>query len=337
MTSHAAVSARPAERAERYRRAEREVWAHYGLQATERFVEVAEPAARIRIVEVGSGLPLFVVHGTFGNGPAFAALAREMPNHRLVLVDRPGFGLSSPITYRAETFAQVTADLQAAVLDGLALDRVDVVGHSIGANFALRLALHHPERVRRVVLLGAGPLVQDAGVPRVIRRIASPLGGMMVRLTRRRGVTLSMIRGSGHSAALGDGRIPDVVVDWRTSINRDTDSMWHERAMVRVLIDGAHYRPELTFADSELARIEQPILMFYGTADSVGSPAIWQRVMGGLPNGQLKILDGVGHMVWLDDAAGVARQTESFLSEHGEADSRGTGGRDVEGANRRGR
>jgi pimeloyl-ACP methyl ester carboxylesterase len=77
--------------------------------------------------------------------------------------------------------------------------------------------------------------------------------------------------------------------------------------------------------------------MFYGTADSVGSPAIWQRVMGGLPNGRLKILDGVGHMVWLDDAAGVARQTESFLSEHGEADSRGTGGRDVEGANRRGR
>jgi pimeloyl-ACP methyl ester carboxylesterase len=99
------------------------------------------------------------------------------------------------------------------------------------------------------------------------------------------------------------------------AVNRDTDSMWHERDMVRAIVQGGRYRPELTFADSELAEIHQPTLMLYGTADSVGSPAIWQRVIDSLPNGQLNILDGVGHMVWLDDPAGVARQTESFLSD----------------------
>jgi pimeloyl-ACP methyl ester carboxylesterase len=315
MTSQAVTAARSADRAERFRQAEQALWDHYGLQPTERFVEVDKPADRIRVVEVGSGPPLLVVHGTFGSGPAFAALAREMPSRRLLLMDRPGFGLSSPIAYRAESFGETVADLQRQVLDRLALERVDIVAHSIGANFALRLALHHPERVRRVVLLGAGPIVQEAGVPPVIRRIASPLGPIMVRLTRRRGVTLSMIRGSGHAPAMADGRIPDVLVDWRVAVNRDTDSMWHERAMVRAIVEGGRYRPELTFADSELAEIQQPTLMLYGTADSVGSPAIWQRVMGSLPNGQLNILDGVGHMVWLDDPAGVARRTETFLSD----------------------
>jgi pimeloyl-ACP methyl ester carboxylesterase len=315
MTSQALAGTRAADRIERYLQAEQALWDHYGLQPTERFVEVDKPAARIRVVEVGSGPPLLVVHGTFGNGPAFAALAREMPNRRLLLMDRPGFGLSSPIAYRADGLGTAIADLQRAVLDGLGLNRVDVLGHSIGANFALRLALHHPERVRRVVLLGAGPIVQEAGVPTPIRLIASPLGAIMTRLTRRHGVTLSMIRGSGHGPALADGRIPDVLVDWRVAVNRDTDSMWHERALVRAIVDRARYRPELTFADSELAEIQQPTLMLYGTTDSVGSPAIWQRVMGSLPNGQLDILDEVGHMVWLDDAAAVARRMESFLSD----------------------
>jgi len=137
----------------------------------------------------------------------------------------------------------------------------------------------------------------------------------MVHLTRRRGVTLSMIRGSGHAPAVADGRIPDILVDWRVAVNRDTDSMWRERDMVQHIVPGGRYRPELTFADSELAAIRQPTLMLFGTADSVGSPAIWQGVIDRLPNGQLTILDGAGHMVWLDDPAGVARRTESFLSD----------------------
>ena len=53
--------------------------------------------------------------------------------------------------------------------------------------------------------------------------------------------------------------------------------------------------------------------MVYGTADSVGSHGLWERVMGRLPQGELAIVDGAGHMVWLDDAAGVARTMERFL------------------------
>jgi pimeloyl-ACP methyl ester carboxylesterase len=315
MTSQAVFAARPAGRTERYRQAERAVWDHYGLQPTERFVEVAEPAARIRVVEVGSGSPLLVVHGTFGNGPAFAALARAMPNRRLLLMDRPGFGLSSAIGYHSDAFGRAIADLQRTVLDELVLDRVDVVAHSIGAVFALRLALHHPERVRRVILLGAGPIVQEAGVPTPIRLVGSPLGALMVRLMKRRGLVLSMIRGSGHGPALADGRIPDVLVDWRVAVNRDTDSMWHERAMVRAIVDGGRYRPGVTFSNAEIAAIEQPTLMVYGTADSLGSPAIWQRVMDRLPSGRLSIVNGAGHMVWLDDPVCAARQLESFLAD----------------------
>lgn len=314
MTSQAVAQIATSDRIERYRQAERAAWKHYGLEPTERFIEVDVPAARIRVVDVGSGRPLLFVHGTFGGGPAYAALARELPTRRLLLMDRPGFGLSSPIEYRTETFGRDIAALQRAVLDRLGLDQVDVVGHSIGDLFVLRLALQNPDRVRRVILLGAGPIVQEAGVPSPIRLIGSPLGAIMVRMLKRRGTVISMIRGSGHGPALADGRIPDAVIDWRLAVNRETDSMIHERAMVRAVVDGRRYRPGVTLTDTELAAIRQPTLMVYGTADKLGDPCLWQRVVATLPHGELTLTEGAGHMVWLDDPAGIAHHMEAFLA-----------------------
>jgi pimeloyl-ACP methyl ester carboxylesterase len=300
-------------RTARYRQAERALWQHYGLAPSERFVEVGSPPIRIRVVEIGSGPPVLFAHGTAGSAPAFAALLSELRDHRCLLMDRPGFGLSSPMRYSADTFGRTIADLQRDVLDAMEIERADVVGHSIGDVFALRLALHHPGRIRRVVLLGAGPIVQEAGVPLPIRLIASPLGAIMVRLTKRQAVTRSMIRGSGHGPSLDDGRIPNVFIEWRTAVNRETDSMRHERAMVRTIVGGRGYRPELVFTDDELASIAQPTLMLYGTADSVGSPSVWTRVMGVMPNGRLSIMEGAGHMLWLDEPSRVASEMRSFL------------------------
>src|SRR5215204_1739668 len=112
MTSHVVTIAGSASRIERLGRAEQAVWDHYGLHPVERFVDVRQPAGRMRVVEVGAGQPLLFAHGTFGGGPAYAALAKELPNRRLLLVDRPGFGLSTPIAYAADTFGEAIADLQ---------------------------------------------------------------------------------------------------------------------------------------------------------------------------------------------------------------------------------
>jgi len=87
-------------------------------------------------------------------------------------------------------------------------------------------------------------------------------------------------------------RIPGVCIDWRVAVNRETDSMWHERGLVRAIVDGTRYRPGLTLSDADLAAIQQPTLMLYGTGDSVGSEALWRRVMDSLPNGQLSVLHG---------------------------------------------
>jgi len=101
-------------------------------------------------------------------------------------------------------------------------------------------------------------------------------------------------------------------------LGRETSSMRNERDMVRTLVRGAAFRPGLTFEDPELAAIHTPALYVYGTADPVGTVDIWQRVVGVLPRGELKLVDGAGHMPWFDGPSQVATDITRFLAERSE-------------------
>jgi 2-hydroxy-6-oxonona-2,4-dienedioate hydrolase len=88
--------------------------------------------------------------------------------------------------------------------------------------------------------------------------------------------------------------------------------MRNEREMVRALVSGRAFRSGLTFQDAELAGIEQPTLYMYGTADPVGTVDVWRRVVGLLPRGELRLVDG-GHVPWLDDPSQVSGHVRHFL------------------------
>jgi 2-hydroxy-6-oxonona-2,4-dienedioate hydrolase len=305
-------------RVERYRQAERDLWEQYGLTPTERFVELESPAVRLRIVDVGTGEPVLFVPGSGGVGPYWAPLVREMAGFRCLLMDRPGWGLSSPVDYSKGAYGAVAADVLGGVLDAFGLNRVHVVGASIGAVWALRLAARRSTRVNRVILLGGAPIVSDVRPPVFIRLLASPLGAIIVRVPQKPQRVRSILRQLGHGPSIDAGRIPPEYFAWRTSFERETRSTHNEREMVRALVRGGGFRPGLTFDDSELATIEQPTLMVVGTSDPVGSVDIWRRVAATLPRGELLLVDGGGHMPWLDDPGHVGSRICSFLTANRE-------------------
>jgi pimeloyl-ACP methyl ester carboxylesterase len=314
----ARTAARPSDaRLERYRRAEQELWRHYSLEPTERFVELDSPSVRLRVVEVGSGEPILFVHGTGGIGPYWAPLVRELGGFRCLMLDRPGWGFSSPIDYAKYEYRTVVADLLAGVLDAMGIERVHVAGASIGDVWALRLATQHPDLVGRIVLLGGGPLLPDVPIPGFIRLVASPLGRVIVRLSARPRAVRSMMRAMGHGPSLDDGRIPEGYIEWRASLGRETDSMRSERGMVRALVSGRGFRPGLTFGEAELASIRQPTLLVYGAADGTGPIDLWKRFVSLLPDGELYLLEGAGHLPWLDDPSAVGNKVRGFLGGGG--------------------
>ncbi|RKN41287.1 alpha/beta fold hydrolase [Streptomyces hoynatensis] len=97
----------------------------------------------------GTGRPLVALHGHLSEGASFAPLARALgPGWRLTAPDQRGHGESD----RAADYARAgyLADIE-ALLDHLGLDRVVLLGHSLGAVNAYQFAARHPERVSALI------------------------------------------------------------------------------------------------------------------------------------------------------------------------------------------
>src|SRR5215210_3038040 len=98
----------------------------------------------------GTGEPLVLLHSSFYTidswGPFLASLAET---HQVIAVEFQGHGHTADID-RPLSYEQLADDV-AAVMDYLSIEQADIVGHSIGANTALQVAIRHPERVRKLV------------------------------------------------------------------------------------------------------------------------------------------------------------------------------------------
>ena len=310
--------------AERFARADAAIWSAYGLHPTERFVRLERPAARIRLLDVRpdahptaapsawTEAPVLLIHGTVGPG-GWPSLIASLAPARFLVLDRPGWGGSDPLPVSGSSYRRMAADLVRGALDALGIERVTVIGGSIGNVWALSTAQHHPSRVERVVLLGGGPLVDAVQPPAFIRVLASPLGALIVRLPVSPDRARSILRESGHGPSLESGRIPEAFIDWRVSLSNDTHAMRHERTMVRSLLRGRAWRPGFIFGDDGLRSIDTRVAMVFGTADPTGDVSLWQRFIDLLPNGELHVVPGAGHMAWFDDPAGVAETVDRFL------------------------
>jgi pimeloyl-ACP methyl ester carboxylesterase len=122
---------------------------------------------RIYFETYGSGPPVLVLHGGGGNLDGMSGQIRALtPSHFVIAADSRGQGRSTdadePLSYA------LMADDMLKLLDHLHIARADIVGWSDGGNIALDMAVHHPERVGRIVVIGANYDVAGLRFPTVL-------------------------------------------------------------------------------------------------------------------------------------------------------------------------
>ena len=113
---------------------------------------------RLAYAELGNrdGPPLLLLHGWTDSSRAWTIVAPHLTDHRLLIPDQRGHGASA-----APDCCYATADFvhdAILFLDAKGIERVDVVGHSLGSIIAQRLAAEHPQRVGKLVLIGSTAL-----------------------------------------------------------------------------------------------------------------------------------------------------------------------------------
>ena len=119
----------------------------------------------------GEGVPLFVLHGSFMTIPAMLQIIAPLAaSRRVIAIESQGHGRTADIADRQITY-ETLADDAAGVLDHLGVEQADVLGYSLGACMAIRLAIRHPRRVRKLVSV-AGTYRLDGWEERIRDAIA---------------------------------------------------------------------------------------------------------------------------------------------------------------------
>ena len=255
-----------------------------------RFVEVA--GTRLHYVDEGTGPVILMIHGLGSQLQTFtyALSARLRGRYRLLMLDRPGSGYSLPA---AAADLTTQADLVAAFLRALGVDRALVVGHSLGGAIALALALDHPEHVAGLALLAPATQPQD-DVPAALKGLA--LRGDLARwIVGWTVVTpLNMIAGKRTLATVFS---PDPVPrDFGTRAGgllqiRPSAFRNASRDLVEV---GAQLR---AYAARQ-PQIEMPVGVLFGTGDAILDPLLHGEGLGAKVQGlDLELVEGGGHMV----------------------------------------
>ncbi len=271
------------------------------LRGGARYVHAA--SGRELYVEVegdanATGTPVLLVHGFASNHDVWDGIdAALRVGRRTINVDLPGFGWSS----RAEGdySPQAIAEDLVAVLDAARITTVDVVAHSWGSSVTLALALSHPERVRRMVLVGAW--VYDEQIPPFFRAAQLP------------GVGEALF--TAFYTERPEDRFPAAFED-QSLVSQDL-----VEAIERSLLRPGTSRAALAAARGQCFRqlearyrtIDRETLLLWGREDHVARLRFGERLARELPRARLEVVPAVGHFPMLEAAAVTRRLLRDFL------------------------
>jgi 2-succinyl-6-hydroxy-2,4-cyclohexadiene-1-carboxylate synthase len=252
----------------------------------------------------GAGRPLLLLHGSTGRGTSWGAhVATFAERSRVITVDLPGHGRSGTADPGRMTVER-TADDLAAILRRLAAAPADVLGYSLGARIALRLAVAHPAAVARLVL--ESPSAGIADPDERAQRVAAD-EALAARIERD-GIEAFVAGWERSPVFATHADLAPAVAERQRAIRLRNDP----RGLAASLRGAGQGTMEPLH--DHLAGITAPTLVIAGALDAIGRPRA-ERVARGIPDARLMLVDGAGHTPHLERSSVFRRLVTAFLQE----------------------
>ncbi|MVQ28636.1 MULTISPECIES: alpha/beta fold hydrolase [Ramlibacter] len=241
---------------------------------------------------VGEGPPVLLVHGNLVHGADFEAsglLARLAERYQVLVIDRPGFGHSDrPRGYAWTPARQARLLHQAAA--ALGVHRPVVVGHSLGAQVALAMALQEPADVAGLVLVSG----YYWPTPRLDRWLTAPAAvpilGDVLRYTTSAWTARATL-GATLRAIFDPWPVPE---QFQHLLPRELLLRpLQQRATAE---DGARMVAQARALRPHYATLRTPVTVVAGTEDGIVSPQQSVRLHATVPRARLRMVSGMGHM-----------------------------------------
>ncbi|KUI24215.1 hypothetical protein AU196_20130 [Mycobacterium sp. IS-1742] len=259
----------------------------------------------------GDGPAILLIHGIGDNSTTWSTVQTKLAQRFTVIApDLLGHGKSDKprADYSVAAYANGMRDL----LSVLGVDRVTVVGHSLGGGVAMQFAYQFPQFVDRLILVGAGGVTKDVNI--ALRVASLPMGSEALALLRLP-LVLPTLQVAGHVA----GRVLGT-----TKMGRDLAEMMRiladlpeptaSSAFARTLRAVVDWRGQVvTMLDRCYLTESVPVQLIWGTHDSVIPVSHARLAHAAMPGSRLEVFEGAGHFPFHDDPDRFVETVERFI------------------------
>ncbi|UNB55125.1 alpha/beta fold hydrolase [Mycolicibacterium sp. YH-1] len=272
--------------------------------------EIATPAGVLRYYDAGDGPTLLFLHGS-GPGvtgwrnfrgvlPTFAA------HFRCLILEFPGFGVSDDFGGHPMITAQGAVT---PFLDALSVDRVDIVGNSMGGGVGINFAIHNPDRIGKLVTIGGiGTNVFSPGPSEGIRLLQE----FTEDPTRQR--LVDWLNSMVYDQAL----VTDQLIEERWKLATDPETL----ASARRMYGKAAFAQMMAMMKSAdvpmpwalMHKVSAETLLTWGRDDRVSPLDMALIPMRTIPNAELHVFPNCGHWAMIEAKAAFESVVLGFLT-----------------------
>lgn len=261
----------------------------------------------------GEGPAILLIHGIGDNSTTWDTVQTKLAQRFTVIApDLLGHGKSDKprADYSVAAYANGMRDLL-SVLD---IDRVTVVGHSLGGGVAMQFAYQFPQLVDRLILVGAGGVTKDVNV--ALRIASLPLGSEALALLRLPLMLPAMqVAGRIAGTAFGSTRMGRDLSEMMR-ILADLPEPTANSAFARTLRAVVDWRGQVvTMLDRCYLTESVPVQLVWGSHDSVIPASHAELAHSAMPGSRLEIFRGAGHFPFHDDPDRFVDVVARFIDE----------------------
>lgn len=281
--------------------------------------EVTSPSLEYRTIHgykrafriAGSGPAILLIHGIGDNSTTWAGIHAKLAQRFTVIApDLLGHGKSDKprADYSAAAYANGMRDL----LSVLEIERVTIIGHSLGGGVAMQFAYQFPQLVERLILVGAGGVTKDVNI--ALRFASLPMGAEALALLRLP-LVLPAVQLLGRVAGLAIGStalgqdLPNML-----RILNDLPEPTASSAFTRTLRAVVDWRGQIvTMLDRCYLTQAVPVQIIWGQKDSVIPVRHAHMAHAAMPGSQLEIFENAAHFPFHDDPARFLDLVQRFI------------------------
>ena len=261
-------------------------------------------------VDKGSGPAVLFIHGILGSQRQWGRLVDRIDdNSRVIVPDLFGHGESDKPAgdYSLGSHAGTLRDL----LDHLGVDRVTVVGHSLGGGIAMQFFYLFPERVDRLVLVSSGGLGRE--VSPLLRSATLPGAEQVLSLVAS-GWVMTRAAAAGRAATkVGWKPRADASAIWfgfNSLGDRSSRQAFLKTTRAVIDIGGQSISAHDYLTDTN----PPPTLLVWGSKDRMIPAFHAIKAQASIPNCRVELFDGAGHFPHLQDPDRFAEVLRDFIA-----------------------